>query len=99
MYAAALLAFLHHLAAFTVVASLAIEVALFKPPLSLAQARRLQVTDLAFGISAAVLLLVGLLQVMYFGKGPHYYWHDAYFIVKFSAPAPEYSAGGVLVTT
>jgi putative membrane protein len=85
MNAAALLAFLHHLAAFTVVAALAVEVTLFRPPLSLAQARRLQVTDLVFGTSAAAVLLVGLLRVMYFEKGPHYYWHDAYFIVKFSA--------------
>jgi putative membrane protein len=85
MSAAALLAFLHHLAAFTVVATLAVEVALFKPPLGLAHARRLQVTDLVFGAAAAVVLLVGLLRVMYFEKGPHYYWHDAYFLVKFCA--------------
>jgi putative membrane protein len=84
MYAAALLAFLHHLAAFTVVATLAVEVALFRPPLSIVQARPLQVTDLVFGMCAA-LLLVGLLGVMYFENGPHSYWHDAYFIVKFSA--------------
>ena len=32
MPASALMAFLHHLAAFTVVAALAVEVALFKPP-------------------------------------------------------------------
>ena len=41
MYSSALMAFLHHLAAFTVVATLAVEVALFKPPLSLWQAQRL----------------------------------------------------------
>jgi putative membrane protein len=85
MNIAALMAFLHHLAAFTVVATLAAEVALFKEPLGLAQARRLQVTDLVFGIAATAVLVVGLLRVIYFEKGAHYYWHDAYFIVKFSA--------------
>ncbi len=85
MYAAALMAFLHHLAAFTVVAALAVEVALFRPPLSLAQARRLQRADLIFGASAAAILVIGLLRVTYFEKGPAYYWHDNYFLLKFTA--------------
>jgi putative membrane protein len=85
MYPSALMAFLHHLAAFTVVATLAVEVALFKPPLSLAQARRLARTDILFGVSAGTVLLVGLLRVAYFEKGPAYYGHDAFFLVKFAA--------------
>jgi putative membrane protein len=85
MYSSALMAFLHHAAAFTVVAALAVEVALFKPPLSLLQARRLLGTDLLFGASAAAVLIVGLLRVAYFEKGPAYYWHDAFFLVKFGA--------------
>src|SRR5271170_6931018 len=85
MYPAALMALLHHLAAFTVVATLAVEVALFKPPLSLAQARRLARTDILFGLSAGMVLLAGLLRVAYFEKGPAYYWHDAFFLVKFGA--------------
>jgi len=40
MYSSAVMAFLHHLAAFAVVAALAVEVALFRPPLTLGQARR-----------------------------------------------------------
>lgn len=85
MYSAALLAVVHHLAAFTVVAALAVEVALFTPPLTSLQARLLQRTDLIFGVAAAVLLVAGLVRVTYFEKGPAYYWHDAYFLVKFSA--------------
>ena len=85
MYSSALMAFLHHLAAFTVVAALAVEVALFKPPLSLQQARRLLRTDNLYGIAAAVVLIVGLLRVWFFEKGPGYYWHDAFFLTKFSA--------------
>jgi putative membrane protein len=82
---AAFMAFLHHVAAFTVVAALGVEVALFAPPLSLAQARRLQRTDSIFGVAASVLLVVGLLRVAYFEKGAAYYWHDTYFLLKFAA--------------
>jgi putative membrane protein len=85
MYSSALMAFLHHVAAFTVVAALAVEVALFKPPLSLTQAQRLVRTDTIFGASAAILLAVGMLRVWYFEKGPAYYWHDAFFLIKFGA--------------
>ena len=85
MYSSALMAFLHHVAAFTVVAALAVEVALFKPPLTATQALRLLRTDTIFGVSAGVVLVVGLLRVTYFEKGPGYYWHDAFFLTKFGA--------------
>ena len=85
MYSSALMAFLHHVAAFTVVAALAVEVALFKPPLSLTGAQRLVRTDTIFGASAAILLAAGMLRVWYFEKGPAYYWHDAFFLIKFGA--------------
>ena len=85
MYWSALLAFLHHLAAFTVVAALAVEVAMFRPPLSLAQARRLQRSDTIFGAAATIVLIVGLLRVAYFEKGQAYYWHNSFFLIKFGA--------------
>ena len=85
MYAPALTAFLHHAAAFTVVAALAVEVALFKPPLTAPQAQRLLRTDAIFGVAAGVVLVVGLLRVAYFEKGPGYYWHDAFFLIKLGA--------------
>ena len=85
MYASALMAFLHHLAAFSLVAALAVEVALFRPPLSVAQARHLLRTDAVFGAAATLVLIVGLLRVTYFEKGPAYYWHDSYFLLKLSA--------------
>ena len=64
-----LFAFLHHLCAFTLVAALAIEFALIKQELTLASARRLQVTDLVLGIAAGALLVIGLLRVFFFEKG------------------------------
>ena len=64
-----LFAFLHHLCAFTPVSALAIEFTLIRQELTLASARRLQVTDLVLGIAAGALLVIGLLRVFFFGKG------------------------------
>src|SRR5262249_42192589 len=33
----------------------------------------------------ALLLVVGLMRVFWFEKGPRYYWHDLYFLIKFAA--------------
>jgi putative membrane protein len=82
MYASAIMAFLHHLAAFTLVSALACEVVLFKPPLTVLQARRIQRADLIFGAAAGVLLVVGLLRVYYFEKGAPYYFANAFFLSK-----------------
>ena len=82
MYTSAIMAFLHHLAAFTVVGALVVEVVLFKPPLTVVQARRLQRTDSIFGAAATVLLIVGLLRVFYFEKGATYYFGSHAFLTK-----------------
>jgi putative membrane protein len=84
VYASALMAFLHHLAAFTVVAALVAEVVLFKLPLTIVQARRVQRADQIFGAAAGVLLIVGLLRVFYFEKGAGYYFTNAFFLTKFT---------------
>ena len=77
-----LFAFLHHLAAFTLVACLAIEFVLIRGELGRDGARRLQRVDMLFGISSGVLLLVGLLRVFYFEKGAEYYFHSWPFLAK-----------------
>jgi putative membrane protein len=82
MISSAIMAFLHHLAAFTVVAALGVEVALFKPPLSLIQARRLVATDTVFGAAATAVLVIGLLRVFYFEKGAGYYFANSFFHAK-----------------
>jgi len=78
-----LFAFLHHLCAFTLVACVAIEFTLIRQELTLASARRLQGTDLVLGIAAGLLLVIGLLRVFFFEKGPEYYWHSHAFLTKF----------------
>ena len=79
-----LFAFLHHLAAFTLVAAIAVEFALIKQELTLSTARRLIGTDAALGLSATVLLVVGLLRVFYFEKGATYYFSNHAFLTKLS---------------
>jgi len=77
-----LFAFLHHLCAFTLVSAVAIEFALIRGELTLASARRLQVTDLVLGIAAGALLIIGLLRVFFFEKGAEYYFHSHAFLTK-----------------
>ena len=79
-----LFAFLHHLCAFTLVSAVAIEFVLIRQELTLASARRLQVTDMVLGIAAGALLSVGLVRVFFLEKGPDYYWHSHAFLTKFS---------------
>jgi putative membrane protein len=64
-----LFAFLHHLAAFAMVAAIAVEFALIRQEMSLSVARRLIAADAVLAVSATVVLVVGLLRVFYFEKG------------------------------
>jgi len=79
---AALFAFLHHVSAFTLVAALAVEFVLIRGTLTVESARRIQTADMVLGISAGVLLVVGLARVFYFEKGATYYFHTWTFIAK-----------------
>ena len=79
-----LFAFLHHLAAFTLVSAVAIEFALIRQELTLSSARRLQATDMVLGMAAGALLVIGLLRVFLFEKGASYYFHSHAFLLKFS---------------
>lgn len=81
---AALFAFLHHLAAFTLFAALVVEFVLLRGELTLANAHRIQVADMVFGIAAGMLVVVGLGRVFHFEKGAFYYFHTWTFIAKFS---------------
>ena len=79
---ASLLAFVHHIAAFTLFAALVVELILIREVLTVRTARRLQIADMVFGIAAGVLLVVGFLRVYYFEKGATYYFHTWTFIAK-----------------
>jgi putative membrane protein len=78
----ALFAFLHHIAAFVLFAAMVIEFILLKDEMTLANARRLLRIDAIFGISAGIVLVVGILRVMFFEKGVDYYTHSVPFMAK-----------------
>jgi putative membrane protein len=78
----AFFAFLHHVAAFALVAALVVEFVLIRDELNAATARRLARADMVLGISAGVLLVVGLLRVFYFEKGAAFYFHSVAFMAK-----------------
>ena len=78
----AIMAFLHHLAAFTLTAAIIYEHTTFRKELSLTDARRIQRMDILYGISAGVVVIVGLLRVFYFEKGAPYYAQNWFFWTK-----------------
>jgi len=82
MLDSAIFAFLHHLAAFTMISALAIEFVLIRGELTLWSARRLQVTDAVYGASATILVIVGFLRVFFFEKGYEFYFASGTFIAK-----------------
>ena len=78
----AIMAFLHHLAAFTLTGSIIYEHVAFRKDLTLAEARRIQRMDIVYGISAAMVLIIGLLRVFYYEKGAPFYAHNLFFWTK-----------------
>jgi putative membrane protein len=84
-----LFAFLHHVAAFTLVGALAVEFILIgqmtsEQGVTVPVARRLLIADAVLGVAATLLLIVGLLRVFFFEKGAEYYFHSHAFMAKFS---------------
>lgn len=78
----AIMAFLHHVFAFTLTASLIYEFVAYRKGMTVDEARRIQRVDLVYGVSAGLLLIVGLLRVLYFEKGADYYVQSPFFWVK-----------------
>jgi putative membrane protein len=85
MVTSALMAFLHHLMAFTLVACVVYEFIAYRKGLGIEEARRIQRADLMYGISAGLLLAIGLLRVYFFEKGPAFYGNNPFFWLKMNA--------------
>jgi putative membrane protein len=79
---AAIFAFIHHLAAFALVAALTVELVLVRGTLTVESARKIVRFDAVYGLSAGMLLVVGLLRVFFFEKGAAYYFQSAPFLGK-----------------
>lgn len=82
MLMAALIAFGHFLAFFSLSAALVLQLALLTESLSIETARRIQRADLVLGIAAILLLVFGFLRVIYFEKGSAYYFGNTFFQIK-----------------
>jgi len=78
----AFMAFLHHLFAFTLTACLVYEFIAYRKNMTIDEARRIQRVDLVYGISAGLLLVVGLLRVFFYEKGASFYAQSPFFWVK-----------------
>jgi len=75
-------AFLHHAAAFLVVAALMVELVVLKGELTPTAARSVLRMDMVYGIAATVLLVVGFVRVFHTEKGSAYYFASGPFLVK-----------------
>lgn len=82
MILTSLTATLHHIAAFTVAATLVYEFIAYRQGLTIPEARRIQRADLWYGVSAGVVLAAGLLRVFFFEKGPAFYAQNTMFWIK-----------------
>lgn len=78
-------AFLHHLAAFALVAALAVELVLLKGELTLQNARKIRQADMLYGAAAGLVVVVGILRAAYFEKGSAYYLNSMSFWAKMAA--------------
>lgn len=77
-----LLAYVHHIAAFALVAILFVEMALCKPGITPQQVRSLTRYDRMYGMLAALLLAVGVMRVLWGMKGAQFYAHNPAFHAK-----------------
>jgi putative membrane protein len=82
MTSSALFAFLHHAAAFLLVAVVMVELVLMRGEITVATARTLLRMDSLYGLCAVVLLIVGFIRVFYTEKGAAYYFHSGSFLAK-----------------
>lgn len=75
-------AFIHHAAAFLVVATLMTELVVLRNDLTHASARSVVRMDMVYGIAALVVLAAGFVRVFYTEKGAAYYFASGPFLVK-----------------
>lgn len=79
---ASIVAWLHFLTAFGVVATVLVERILFNKTLSINRANFIRRVDGLYGLSALLVLVIGFLRVFYFEKGSEYYFANPMFHLK-----------------
>ena len=82
MLVSALIAYAHFFAFFALTAALILQLTLLSDSISVATARRIQRADRFYGMSAILILILGILRVVYFEKGADYYFNNTFFLLK-----------------
>ncbi|MGQ0709944.1 MAG: DUF2214 family protein [Rhodoferax sp.] len=77
-----LLSYSHLFFAALVLAGPITALVLLQRPLDATTATRLRQVDAINGVAATLVLLIGLVRLFYFGKGPDFYFHNLPFIGK-----------------
>ncbi|MFQ6309600.1 DUF2214 family protein [Lysobacter capsici] len=80
-----LLAAFHHLLVFAMISMLVAESVLLRGPIDAAALKRLAGLDAGYGMSAMLLLAVGVARLFYGVKGLDFYQHNPWFHAKFGA--------------
>ena len=80
-----ILAIFHHLGVFTIAGIIAAEWALVRPDMTSEKIRQVAKIDAAYGIAAALVLLIGFARVFFGLKGSAFYMQNPVFWAKISA--------------
>lgn len=80
-----LLAAFHHLLVFALISMLVAESVLLRGPIDAAVLKRLAGLDAGYGLSAMLLLAVGIARLFHGVKGIDFYQHNPWFHAKFGA--------------
>ncbi|MCV0394992.1 MAG: DUF2214 family protein [Rhizobiaceae bacterium] len=82
MFADTLLAILHHIFAFSLMAMLAAELVLVRPGLTGEALRRVAGLDRGYGLAALLVFAVGIMRLIWGAKGWEYYASNPWFWIK-----------------
>lgn len=82
MTAYALVAYAHYISFMILFAALVAEHLLYRTGLSTAEARRILVLDMIYGISALAMIITGVLRMQIKGNGYEYYLGSHVFLLK-----------------
>ena len=79
------LAILHHLAIVTLIVLIAVEFALLKPEITTDNLRRVSKVDAAYGVTAGLVIVIGICRVIWGAKGADFYLSNPWFWAKMAS--------------
>lgn len=80
-----LLAIAHHLLIFALAAILTAELILVRPQMTSADVLRVGRIDVAYGVTAGLILIIGFARVFFGLRGPEFYFANGWFHAKLTA--------------